>query len=144
MISGDEPLTEETEVPVTSEEEQTQSDKSEPSAEAKEEDNSSQELVKLLRERLTMYETAEQKARRENESGRARRYNRGVKTLKEMLVSAQAGRPVAEADIPPILPQSAVVESTEPKNTGDISRIYCFANLQVYQLPKINYLKSNF
>lgn len=121
MLSGNEPVTEETEMPVTPEKEQTQSDKSE-SAEAKEEDNSTQELVKLLQERLVMYETAEQKARRENESGRARRYNRGVKTLKEMLASAQSGREVTEADIPPVLPSSAITESTA-KNTGNVLHV---------------------
>ncbi|XP_020287773.1 coiled-coil and C2 domain-containing protein 1-like isoform X2 [Pseudomyrmex gracilis] len=118
MLSGNEPATEETEeVPVTPEEKQTQSDKSE-STEAKEEDDSLQELIKLLQERLVMYETAEQKARRENESGRARRYNRGVKALKEMLTSAQSGTRVSEDDIPPVLPPSAITESTD-KNTEE-------------------------
>lgn len=87
-------------------------------AETKVEDSSTQELIKLLQERLTLYETAEQKAKKENESGKARRYNRGVRTLKEMLASAKTGRSISEADIPPPLPSSATTESVVV-NTGN-------------------------
>nr|XP_031838756.1 coiled-coil and C2 domain-containing protein 1-like isoform X2 [Nomia melanderi] len=70
-------------------------------------------VIKLLEERLTLYQTAERKAKKENELGRARRYTRGIKTLKELLTDAQSGKPIDEADIPPQLPPSAVAESTE-------------------------------
>lgn len=105
MLSGNEPATEKIEAT-----EEEQADPEEP--ESKEENNSVQEVIKLLQERLKIYEVAEQKAKTEHESGKARRYNRGVKTLKEMLASAQSGRSVSEADIPPPLPTSAVAEST--------------------------------
>lgn len=85
-----------------------------------EENNSMHEMIKILQERLTTYEIAEQKARKENESGKARRYSRGVRTLKEMLVSAQSGGIINEADIPPLLPPSATAEST----IKDTSRTY--------------------
>ncbi|XP_012233142.2 coiled-coil and C2 domain-containing protein 1-like isoform X1 [Linepithema humile] len=114
MLSGNEPVTEETEVPEVKEEEQEESEEHE----SKEENNSAQEVIQLLQERLKTYEMAEQKAKREHESGKARRYNRGVKTLKEMLASAQSGGSVSEADIPPPLPSSATTESTV-KNTEE-------------------------
>lgn len=82
------------------------------STETKEENNSTQELIKLLQERLKIYEIAEEKAKRKDESSRARRYNRGIKTLKEMLVSIQSGRRINEADIPAVLPPSATDEPT--------------------------------
>lgn len=80
-------------------------------------EENSLELIKLLQERLTTYEMAEQKAKNENEPGKARRYNRGVRTLKGMITSAKSGRSVSEDDIPPVLPTSAITESTV-KNTG--------------------------
>lgn len=110
MLSGNEPVTEKIDA---TEEEQAEPEEHE----TKEENDSVQEVIKLLQERLKIYEMAEQKAKREHESGKARRYNRGVKTLKEMLVSAQSGRSISEADIPPPLPSSATTESTV-KNTG--------------------------
>lgn len=111
MLTGDEIITEDTETPEIVEQ-------AEPSESTAEENNSMHEMIKLLQERLTIYEKAEQKARTENESGRAKRYSRGIKTLNEMLVSAQSGRNINEADIPPLLPPSATAESV--KNTGNI------------------------
>lgn len=98
----------------------TEEEQAEPTNESEstpEENNSMQDMIKMLQERLTIYEKAEQKARKENESSRAKRFNRGVRTIKEMLVSLQAGRNIDEADIPPLLPPSATGESTI-KNTG--------------------------
>lgn len=95
--------------------------------ESKEENNSKQELIKELQEKLTIYEMAEQKAKRNNESAKARRYNRGVRTLKEMIASAQSGRDVNEADIPPALPLSATTESTTKDTQGTQSNTYLFS-----------------
>jgi len=64
-----------------------------------------------LQERLKIYEIAEEKAKRNDETSKARRYNRGIKILKEMLISVQSGTSVNEADIPPVLPSSAIAES---------------------------------
>lgn len=118
MLTGDESITEEAEIPEIVEEQ------AEPSESTTEENNSMHETIKLLQERLTIYEKAERKARKENESGRAKRYSRGIKTLKEMLISAQSGRNINEADIPPLLPPSATAESTV-KNTGNIYSLIC-------------------
>lgn len=108
MLTGNETMTE---MPELMEEEQAEHDEHE-STETKEENNSMQELIKLLQERLKIYEIAEEKAKRNNETSKVRRYNRGIKTLKEMLVSVQSGRNINEADIPPALPSSAITEST--------------------------------
>lgn len=128
MLTGDEIITEEAKISEIVEEQ------AEPSESTAEENNSMHEMIKLLQERLTIYEKAEQKARKENESGRAKRYSRGVKTLKEMLLSAQSGRNINEADIPPLLPPSATAESTV-KNTGNIYTLiyagYCYLYLSI-------------
>lgn len=114
MLTGNKIVTEETEMPEIMEEKQQAKPNDESTTE---ENNSMQEMIKVLQERLTIYEIAEQKARKENESGKAKRFSRGVRTLKEMLVSLQSGRNINEADIPPLLPPSATTESTI-KNTG--------------------------
>ena len=83
----------------------------EPPAEAVS-DVSMEETIKLLLERLEVYTTAEEKAKNENNSSRARRYGRGVKTLKEMLSTVKSGGKVDTADIPPLLPSSATSSAT--------------------------------
>lgn len=108
MLTGNETMAE---MPELMEAEQAEHDEHE-STETKEENNSMQELIKLLQERLKIYEIAEEKAKRNDETSKVRRYNRGIKTLKEMLVSVQSGRNINEADIPPALPSSATTEST--------------------------------
>uniref|UniRef100_A0A2M4AEX3 Coiled-coil and C2 domain-containing protein 1-like n=1 Tax=Anopheles triannulatus TaxID=58253 RepID=A0A2M4AEX3_9DIPT len=58
-------------------------------------------LVALIKSRITMYTQAEENAKKAGDSSKARRFNRGLKTLKDQLRLAEAGKPVAEADIPP-------------------------------------------
>ncbi|XP_049539660.1 coiled-coil and C2 domain-containing protein 1-like isoform X2 [Anopheles darlingi] len=58
-------------------------------------------LVSLIKSRITMYTQAEENAKKTGDSSKARRFNRGLKTLKDQLRLAEAGKPVAEADIPP-------------------------------------------
>lgn len=76
--------------------------------------------LKLLRERLELYQKAEKKAKRGNEAGKARRFGRGIKTLQQLLKDAEMGTVINEADIPPPLPPSAISEFTE-RPTGIIS-----------------------
>ncbi|XP_076301835.1 lethal (2) giant discs 1 isoform X3 [Lasioglossum baleicum] len=71
------------------------------------------DTINLLEERLRLYEMAERKAKQENEPSRARRYTRGIRTLKELLTDARSGKPINEEDIPPQPPPSAVAESTK-------------------------------
>ncbi|XP_012273795.1 coiled-coil and C2 domain-containing protein 1-like isoform X2 [Orussus abietinus] len=66
-----------------------------------------QEMVKLIQERLNSYKFAEKKAKAENETGRARRFGRGVKTLESLLADAHSGKTVDSGDLPPPLPPSA-------------------------------------
>lgn len=75
--------------------------------------NDNESIIKLLKERLQLYEIAEKKAKRENELSRARRFNRGIKTLRELLKNAEAGKSISENDIPPELPPHATAETTE-------------------------------
>ena len=114
-------MTEKADMSELMKEEQAESNKHE----TKEEDNSTPKLIELLQERLKIYEIAEEKAKRNNETSRARRYNRGIKTLKEMLVSVQSDESINEADIPPALPSSATTESTV-QNIGSIFFFYVY------------------
>lgn len=83
----------------------------------------SEEIVKLLQERLQMYKLAVAKASAVNETGRARRFGRGVKTLEGLLTSASSGRSIDQTDIPPALPPSATGEKPQaaaPKEDSDV------------------------
>lgn len=55
----------------------------------------------LLAERLKMYELAEENAKKAGETSRARRFNRGIKTIKDLIKTSNAGRPINPEDIPP-------------------------------------------
>lgn len=81
--------------------------------ELKENNTSMENIIQLLQERLRIYQIAEKKMKQENELSRARRYNRSIKTLKDLLNDAQLGKAINEADIPPQLPASATRELTE-------------------------------
>lgn len=54
-----------------------------------------------LQERLTLYRSAVESARQAGDSAKMRRYDRGLKTLESLLVSAKKGNAINEADIPP-------------------------------------------
>ncbi|XP_063982910.1 coiled-coil and C2 domain-containing protein 1-like isoform X3 [Diachasmimorpha longicaudata] len=66
------------------------------------------ETTSLLEKRLEMYKVAEAKAKSLNETSKARRYGRGIKTLQGLLRSAQGGGAIDESEIPPELPPSAL------------------------------------
>ncbi|XP_046961608.1 coiled-coil and C2 domain-containing protein 1-like isoform X2 [Vanessa cardui] len=57
--------------------------------------------VTLLQERLSDYTLAEKMAKANGDSSRARRFNRGIKTLNDLLKQAKAGRAIKDEDIPP-------------------------------------------
>lgn len=59
------------------------------------------DVVSLLETRLKMYETAETNAKAIGETSRARRYNRAIKTIKDLLKQAKAGKSIPEDEIPP-------------------------------------------
>ncbi|KAK0181435.1 hypothetical protein PV327_003723 [Microctonus hyperodae] len=76
------------------------------------------ETIKLLEERLVMYNTAVEKANNANESSKARRYGRGIKTLEKMLNDAKSGKNVDTANIPPALVQPPTVSNDDPADTA--------------------------
>uniref|UniRef100_A0A2I2YUT4 Coiled-coil and C2 domain-containing protein 1A n=1 Tax=Gorilla gorilla gorilla TaxID=9595 RepID=A0A2I2YUT4_GORGO len=59
------------------------------------------ELETTLQERLALYQTAIESARQAGDSAKMRRYDRGLKTLENLLASVQKGNAIDEADIPP-------------------------------------------
>ncbi|KAK2087490.1 Coiled-coil and C2 domain-containing protein 1A [Saguinus oedipus] len=58
-------------------------------------------LEATLQERLALYRTAIESARQAGDSAKMRRYDRGLKTLENLLASVRKGNAIDEADIPP-------------------------------------------
>uniref|UniRef100_A0A8B9JEX6 DM14 domain-containing protein n=1 Tax=Astyanax mexicanus TaxID=7994 RepID=A0A8B9JEX6_ASTMX len=58
-------------------------------------------LESQLQERIEMYQTAITNANAAGETSKARRYDRGLKTLQTMLTSVKKGKPINEEEIPP-------------------------------------------
>uniref|UniRef100_A0A8D8UUB0 Coiled-coil and C2 domain-containing protein 1-like n=1 Tax=Cacopsylla melanoneura TaxID=428564 RepID=A0A8D8UUB0_9HEMI len=79
--------------------------------------------VTLLTERISMYESAEANAKQANDSSKARRFGRGIKTLQELLKKAQSGGAVSPDDIPPavsvVKPQPVPTPSDVPQPSTD-------------------------
>lgn len=82
-------------------------------------------ILEILTERLKMYQTAESKAKQEGESSRARRFNRGIKTLQDLIKKASGGVSIAQDDIPPPIalnlkpvppPVATMEEEDEPQS----------------------------
>ncbi|XP_077371742.1 coiled-coil and C2 domain-containing protein 1B [Festucalex cinctus] len=69
-------------------------------------------LQHTLEERLAMYKTALYNAKTAGEGAKARRIERGLKTLETMLVAVKKGRQVSEAEIPP--PVATGTQRAEP------------------------------
>lgn len=63
--------------------------------------NAPDSLEARLQERLDMYQTAITNAKAVGETSKARRYDRGLKTLQSMLTSVKKGKPINEDEIPP-------------------------------------------
>ncbi|XP_036315888.1 coiled-coil and C2 domain-containing protein 1A isoform X1 [Pipistrellus kuhlii] len=58
-------------------------------------------LEATLQERLALYQTAVESARQAGDSAKMRRYERGLKTLENLLASVRKGSAIGEEDIPP-------------------------------------------
>lgn len=54
-----------------------------------------------LKERLVLYQTAIESARQAGDGAKIRRYDRGLKTLENLLASVRKGNAIDEGDIPP-------------------------------------------
>ncbi|CAH2105026.1 unnamed protein product [Euphydryas editha] len=71
-------------------------------------------IVSQLQERLSNYTLAEKTAKENGETSRARRFNRGVKTLNDLLKQAKAGKPIKDEDIPPPVSVGKPVPDAQP------------------------------
>ncbi|KAL2713493.1 coiled-coil and C2 domain-containing protein 1-like isoform X3 [Vespula squamosa] len=111
--------------PALSDQETNQEAKNSENSPTNENDGSvGNDRLKLLQERLKLYQKAEKKAKQDNEAGKARRFGRGIKTLQQLLKDVQTGAVINEADIPPPLPPSATSEITErPTDDGALSEL---------------------
>ncbi|XP_055975277.1 coiled-coil and C2 domain-containing protein 1A isoform X2 [Sorex fumeus] len=58
-------------------------------------------LEATLQERLGLYQMAAESARQVGDGAKMRRYDRGLKTLENLLASVRKGKPIDEEDIPP-------------------------------------------
>ncbi|XP_055621547.1 coiled-coil and C2 domain-containing protein 1-like isoform X2 [Toxorhynchites rutilus septentrionalis] len=67
----------------------------------------------LIKARIEMYSMAEENAKKAGDSGKARRFNRGLKTLKDLQKQTDAGKVVDPSEIPPEV--SVKVTNVAPK-----------------------------
>lgn len=66
-----------------------------------------------------MYELAENNAKSAGESSRARRFNRGAKTLKDLIKQAKRGKQIEEDDIPPEVFTGSVKKPPAPSDGNE-------------------------
>ncbi|XP_058832643.1 coiled-coil and C2 domain-containing protein 1-like isoform X2 [Topomyia yanbarensis] len=79
-------------------EEESEPDRASPPKKAASSGTATKDLIKM---RIEMYVTAEDNAKKAGDSGKARRFNRGLKTLKDQLKQVEAGRSMDPSEIPP-------------------------------------------
>lgn len=72
----------------------------------------------LLKDRIEMYKVAETNATAANESGRARRFARGISVMETMVNDAVAGKPINMDDIPPEVSIGVKDSSVPAKNVN--------------------------
>ncbi|MED6294890.1 hypothetical protein CHARACLAT_025743 [Characodon lateralis] len=71
-------------------------------------------LQNTLEERAEMYRTAIKNAKTAGETSKARRYDRGLKSLESMLAAVKKGKPVNESEIPPPVATGDPVAASQP------------------------------
>ncbi|KAM9251616.1 coiled-coil and C2 domain-containing protein 1A [Cariama cristata] len=71
-------------------------------------------IESTLAERAAMYRTAIANARQAGDSSKVRRYERGLKTLENMLASVKKGKKIDEEEIPPPVALGKAVISPQP------------------------------
>lgn len=84
------------------------------------------ETSETIRTRIEMYKLAEKNAKTTGDSGRARRFNRGLKTLESLLKQTLAGKIINNDDIPP----EVTVGTAQSKTTAEAD----VANVPVAEL----------
>lgn len=70
------------------------------------------DMKAVLSARLQMYQLAESTAKATGDSGKARRFQRGTKTIQDLLKQVNAGRTISQDDIPPEI--SVKTKSADP------------------------------
>ncbi|TSK18087.1 Coiled-coil and C2 domain-containing protein 1A [Bagarius yarrelli] len=91
-------------------------------------------LESRLQERIDMYQTAIASAKASGESSKARRYERGLKTLQSMLMSVKKGKSINEEEIPPPVSTGARPTSTQQEPGREQEQ----PALEFTQFPKTN------
>ncbi|XP_055705411.1 coiled-coil and C2 domain-containing protein 1-like isoform X2 [Phlebotomus papatasi] len=93
----------------------------EPTEEVFEPTSSSVNVQEIIKQRIEMYTIAEKNAKDAGESGKARRFARGLKTLKDLQKSANAGKTIPMEDIPPEVSIKPLKSSTEEPETAPVT-----------------------
>lgn len=70
--------------------------------------------VDLIKSRIEMYQKAETVATSSGDSSKARRYNRALKTLKDLLKKAEKGTPINPSEVPP---EVSIPKTEDPPET---------------------------
>ncbi|CAH2310838.1 coiled-coil and C2 domain-containing 1B isoform X1 [Pelobates cultripes] len=78
-------------------------------------------LLQTLEERISNYKTAISNAKLAKENTKARRYERGLKTLESMLASVRQGRAVNEEEIPPLVSTGKTADSSQAEPPESIA-----------------------
>lgn len=76
--------------------------------------------VDLIKQRMEMYKLAEANAKAAGESAKMRRFNRGLKTLNDLLKQASSGKTINPDDIPPEVSVKPIQknDTTVPENNA--------------------------
>ncbi|XP_074859678.1 coiled-coil and C2 domain-containing protein 1B isoform X2 [Carettochelys insculpta] len=77
------------------------------------------ELQRTIEDRITNYKAAISNAKEAGESGKIRRYERGIKTLETMLAATKKGKKVSEEEMPPPV-ASGRSSAPMPQATGAV------------------------
>ncbi|KFV85547.1 Coiled-coil and C2 domain-containing protein 1A, partial [Struthio camelus australis] len=81
-------------------------------------------IESTLAERVDMYQTAIANAKQAGDSSKVRRYERGLKTLENMLTSVRKGKKIDEEEIPPPVALGKSVSSQQPSPSAAVSPLH--------------------
>lgn len=78
--------------------------------------------VDLIKSRIEMYKTAESNAKTGNDTGKARRIGRGLKTLESQLKQAKSGKTIPADEIPPEVTTKVATQPIVPADPAAPSK----------------------
>ncbi|XP_070195173.1 coiled-coil and C2 domain-containing protein 1-like isoform X1 [Littorina saxatilis] len=79
------------------------------------------EAVTVVQDRMVMYQSALQNAKQLGDSSKARRLDRGLKTLTDTLRKAKAGKPITDEDMPPPVAMGTSTIAPAPGPSSSVS-----------------------